>query len=87
MVASASTFFKNLFIAKYSSLPNRRATHIKRSGGKDEPFLISMVPGIINGGENFYASYSKEEQNELKFLIKKQKIKKVVPENKIMSLT
>ena len=46
-----------------------------------------MVSGIINGGENFYASCSKEEQNELKFLTKKQKIKKVVPENKIMSLT
>ena len=30
----------------YSSLPNRRGARNKRGGGKDEPFLISVVPGI-----------------------------------------
>ena len=30
----------------YSSLPNRRVARKKRGGGKDEPFLISVVPGI-----------------------------------------
>ena len=30
----------------YSSLPSRRVTRNKRGGGKDEPFLISVVPGI-----------------------------------------
>ena len=31
---------------KYSSLPNRRVARNKHGGGKDEPFLISVVPGI-----------------------------------------
>ena len=30
----------------YSSLPNRRVARNNRGGGKDEPFLISVVPGI-----------------------------------------
>ena len=30
----------------YSSLPNRRGARNKRGGGKDEPFLISVVPVI-----------------------------------------
>ena len=30
----------------YSSLPNRRGARNKRGGGKNEPFLISVVPGI-----------------------------------------
>ena len=30
----------------YSSLLNRRVARKKRGGGKDEPFLISVVPGI-----------------------------------------
>ena len=33
-------------IDEYSSLPNRRGARNKRDGGKDEPFLISVVPGI-----------------------------------------
>ena len=39
-----STLFSNKGI--YFSLPNRRAARNKRGGGKDEPFLISVVPGI-----------------------------------------
>ena len=39
-----STLFLNKGI--YSSLPNRRAARNKRGGGKDEPFLISLVPVI-----------------------------------------
>ena len=31
----------------YSSLPNTRGAPNKRGGGKDEPFLISVMP-IIN---------------------------------------
>ena len=30
----------------YSSLPNRRGARNKRGGGKDEPFLISVLSGI-----------------------------------------
>ena len=30
----------------YSSLPNRRGARNKRGGRKNEPFLISVVPGI-----------------------------------------
>ena len=30
----------------YSSLPNRRVAWKKRGGEKDEPFFISVVPGI-----------------------------------------
>ena len=30
----------------YSSLPNRCVAQNKRGGGKDEPFLISVVPVI-----------------------------------------
>ena len=30
----------------YSSLPTRRVARNKRGGGKDEPFLISVVPVI-----------------------------------------
>ena len=30
----------------YSSFPNRRVARNKRGGGKDEPLLISVVPGI-----------------------------------------
>ena len=38
--------FENRVKGKYSSLPNRRIARNKRGGGKDEPFLISVVPGI-----------------------------------------
>ena len=31
---------------EYSSLPNRCVAQNKHGGEKDEPFLISMVPGI-----------------------------------------
>ena len=31
---------------EYSSLPNRRVARNKCGGGKDEQFLISVVPGI-----------------------------------------
>ena len=31
---------------EYSSLPNRRVARNKCGGGKDEPFLISVVPVI-----------------------------------------
>ena len=30
----------------YSSLPNRCVVRNKRGDGKDEPFLISVVPGL-----------------------------------------
>ena len=30
----------------YSSLLNRRVARNKRGGGNDEPFFISVVPGI-----------------------------------------
>ena len=51
----------------------------KRGGGKYESFLIRVVPGISN---------EKKNKTKLKFLInKKQKIKKMAQENKIMSLT
>ena len=33
-------------VLKYSSLPNRRVARNKRGGGNDEPFFISVVPGI-----------------------------------------
>ena len=39
-----STLFSNKGI--YFSLPNRRAARNKRGGGKDERFVISVVPGI-----------------------------------------
>ena len=32
-------------ICKYSSLPNTRGARNKHGGGKDEPFLINVVPG------------------------------------------
>ena len=32
--------------SSYSSLPNRRVARNKRGSGKDEPFIISVVPGI-----------------------------------------
>ena len=51
--------------ACYSSLPNRRVARNKRGGGKDEPLLISVVPGIINGGENFYTSYSNKKKSKM----------------------
>ena len=34
------------FSKEYSSLSNRRVSRNKHGGGKDEPFLISVVPGI-----------------------------------------
>ena len=38
---------KNIYIKViYSCLPNRRVARNKRGVGKDEPFLINMVPGI-----------------------------------------
>ena len=52
----------------YSSLPNRRVARNKLGGGKDEPFLISVAPGICMVARNI-------------------KIKKIVQDNKIMSLT
>ena len=52
----------------YSSLPNRRVARNKRGGGKDEPFLISVVPGISMVVRSFTPI-----TNELKFLIKIQK--------------
>ena len=37
---------KNLnMICKYSSLPNTHGARNKQGGGKDEPFLINVVPG------------------------------------------
>ena len=69
------TFHRALY--EYSSLPNRRVSRNKRGGGKDEPFFISMVHGI-----NMLVrilrpvAVIKKEQNELKFLIKKQKNQK-----------
>ena len=60
-----------------SSFPNRRVARNKRGGGKDEPFLISVVPGISMVVRIFTpVAVIKKEQNELKFLIKKQKNKK-----------
>ena len=38
--------FSSCLLAMYSSLPNRRVAWKKRGGGKDEPFFISVVPGI-----------------------------------------
>ena len=38
---------------------------ISDGGGKDEPFLISVMPAIKHGGENFYASYSNKKKNKL----------------------
>ena len=40
------TINENLTGDKYSSLLNRRVARNKDSGGKDEPFWISVVPGI-----------------------------------------
>ena len=40
-------------INNYSSHPNRRVARNKRGGGKDEPFLISVVPGISMVGRIF----------------------------------
>ena len=37
----------------YSSLPNRHVAWNKHGGGKDEPFLISVVPGISMVGRVF----------------------------------
>ena len=64
---SKDTFLQRtpLVTACYSSLPNRLVARNKRGGGKDEPFLISVVPGIINGGENFYTSYSNKKKNKM----------------------
>ena len=35
----------------YSSLPNRHVARNKHGGGKDDPFLISVVPmiGVVEG--------------------------------------
>ena len=35
-----------MWITIYSSLQNRRVARNKRGGGKDDPFLISVVPVI-----------------------------------------
>ena len=32
--------------SSYSSFPNKRVARNKRGSGKDEPFIISVVPGI-----------------------------------------
>ena len=56
---------RNTLITSYSFLPNRRVARNKRGGGKDEPFLISVMRGIINGGENFYVSYSNKKKNKM----------------------
>ena len=37
----------------YSSHPNRRVARNKHGGGKDEPFLISVVSGISMVGKIF----------------------------------
>ena len=34
------------YVSLYSSLPNRRVARSKCGGGKDQPFVISVVPGI-----------------------------------------
>ena len=34
------------YLNVYSSLPNKCVVRNKRGGGKDEPFLISVMPGI-----------------------------------------
>ena len=41
-----SSEYCKIFKNTYSSLPNRRAARNKPGGGEDEPFLISVVPGI-----------------------------------------
>ena len=56
---------RNTLITSYSSLPNRRVARNKRGVGKDEPFVINVMPGIINGGENFYFSYSNKKKNKM----------------------
>ena len=38
--------FSFCLLAMYTSLPNRRVAWNKRGGEKDEPFFISVVPGI-----------------------------------------
>ena len=56
----------------YSSLPNRRVARNKRGGGNDEPFFISVVPGISMLVRILRSvTVIKKEQNELKFVIKK----------------
>ena len=63
--------------AKQSSLPNRRVARNKRGGGKDEPFFISVLPGISMMVRIFRSdTVIKKEQNELKFLIRKQRNQK-----------
>ena len=41
-----SGIFRHILSPMYSSLWNRYVAENKRGGGKDEPFLISMVPII-----------------------------------------
>ena len=41
-----SPHFLPFLLRNYSFLPNRRVARNKRGGGKDEPFLISVVPGV-----------------------------------------
>ena len=53
----------------YSSLPNRRDARNKRGGGKDEPFLISVVPGISIVVRIFrpVTAIKRRKKNELNF--------------------
>ena len=67
----------------YCSLANRRGARNKRGGGKDEPFLISVVPvisvvlsGISMVVRIFRPATVIKKKNELKFLIKKEKSQK-----------
>ena len=45
LVVLAMWYFLFQLIWVYSSLPNRLVAWNKRGGGKDEPFLISLMPG------------------------------------------
>ena len=58
----------------YSSLPNRRGSRSKRGGGKDEPFLISVVPKSMV--LKIFRPVTAIKRRTRKFLIKKQKNKK-----------
>ena len=51
---------------------NKRGARNKRGGGNDEPFFISVVPGISMLVRILRSvTVIKKEQNELKFVIKK----------------
>ena len=70
--------------------PNRRVARNKRGDGKDEPFLISVMPGISMVVKIFRSVTVIKIRKKwiIKFLIKKNNNNsKMVQENKITSLT